>query len=89
MEFEWDETKAEVNLERHQVTFQEATTIFGDPMALTYDDPDHSLEEARFITLGYSSQNRLLIVSHTERGETTRLISARKATRVERRLYEG
>ena len=89
MDFEWDQRKATANMQRHQVSFHEATTVFGDPMALTFDDPDHSLDEARFITLGYSSQNRLLIVSHTGREVKTRLVSASSATRTERRLYES
>jgi uncharacterized DUF497 family protein len=88
MVFEWDQNKADANLQKHGVSFQEAVTIFGDPLAFTYDDPDHSVEEDRFITIGLSGMGRLLIVSHTPRAEQTRLISARKATRRERSLYE-
>lgn len=88
MEFAWDETKASSNLRKHGVSFLEAGTIFDDPFAMTYDDPDHSDDEDRFITLGFSKRNRLLIVSHTFRAGLTRIISARLATRQERSLYE-
>lgn len=88
MEFEWDPEKAARNLAKHGVSFHEAATVFGDPLALTYYDPDHSQEEDRFLTFGHSAEGRLLLVSHTDRGERTRIISARLATRKERRLYE-
>lgn len=88
MEFEWDDNKAEANRRNHQVTFAEAKTVFGDPLALTAMDPDHSDDEQRFLTFGYSQQSRLLVVAHTERENRTRLISARLATRAEKRLYE-
>jgi uncharacterized DUF497 family protein len=88
MEFEWDERKAEINRVKHGVTFHEAATVFGDPMAITFGDPDHSTEEARFVTFGYSDGNRFLVVAHAERGSVTRIVSAREATRRERRLYE-
>lgn len=88
MEFAWDPAKAASNLRRHGVAFLEAGTVFSDPFALTYDDPDHSEDEDRFVTLGFSHQNRLLFVSHTARDGQTRLISARSATRQERTLYE-
>ena len=88
MDFEWDASKAEINVTRHGVTFDEALTVFGDPLAATIPDPDHSLSESRFVTIGLSSAQRLLVVVHTERGERIRLISAREATRVERRQYE-
>ena len=88
MEFEWDPAKAARNLTKHGVAFQEAATVFGDPLAMTYDDPDHSRDEDRFLTFGYSSANRLLVVSHTDRGDRTRIISAREATRQERRQHE-
>lgn len=88
MEFEWDSRKAAVNLRRHKVSFQEAATVFGDPLAVTFEDPDHSLAEKRYITFGLSQQKRLLVVSHTEREERTRIISARPLTRKERKIYE-
>ena len=76
------------NLAKHGVTFQEAATVFGDPLALTFSDPDHSDEEDRFLTFGHSSEGHLLVVSHTDRGERIRVVSARRATRKERRIYE-
>ena len=88
MEFAWNPSKAANNLRKHGVSFPEAGTVFDDPFAVTYDDPDHSEQENRYITYGLSNQNRLLIVSHTPRQEKTRLISARQATRRERNLYE-
>ena len=87
-EFEWDEAKAKVNVVRHGVSFEEASTVFGDPLALLLPDPDHSLGEERFLVLGMSSRRRVLVVSHAERLPRTRLISARPATRHERRQYE-
>ncbi len=88
MEFEWDPLKADVNRGRHGVEFSEAGTVFGDSLAVTFPDPDHSEEELRWITLGLSNAGRLLFVSHTDRGERTRIISARPASRRERKLYE-
>ncbi len=88
MNFEWDDNKAQSNQRKHGIAFQEAATVFGDPLALTSPDPDHSDDEDRFLTFGYSHQNRLLVVAHTERENTTRLLSARLATRAEKRLYE-
>ena len=88
MEFEWDAKKAATNIRKHDVTFQEAATIFGDPLAVTFYDPDHSMNENRFITFGLSLQKRLLIVSHTERGGRTRIINARLMDRDERKIYE-
>lgn len=89
MEFEWDAAKAELNLSKHGVSFDTAATVFGDPLAITYFDPDHSDEEDRFLTFGYSIDGVLLIVSHMDREEATRIISARRATRRERRIYEA
>lgn len=86
--FEWDEKKARLNLEKHDVGFAEASTVFGDPLSLTIPDPDHSQDEERWIILGCSHVNRLLVVVHTERGDTVRIISARRASRRERRFYE-
>jgi uncharacterized DUF497 family protein len=88
MKFEWDPKKATANVKKHRVTFQEAATIFGDPLAITFDDPDHSMSENRYITFGLSLQKRLIVVSHTERGDRTRIINARLMDRKERRIYE-
>jgi len=86
--FEWDPRKAAQNLRKHGVSFQEAATIFGDPLSVTYQDPDHSTAEQRFITVGMSSVGRILLVAHADRGESIRITSARKATRHERKHYE-
>lgn len=88
MEFEWDPKKAKKNLRKHTVSFAEAATIFGDPLAVTALDPDHSSEEHRNITIGTSNRLRLLIVSHVDRGSRVRIISARQLTRSERQAYE-
>lgn len=89
MEFEWDPVKAEIDRKKHDIDFVEAATIFDDPLSITYPDPDHSLDEARYIIIGMSVKKRLLIVAHTDRAEVTRIISARKATIREGKLYEG
>ena len=89
MDFEWDNHKAAHNLAKHGVPFTDALTVFADPLAITYPDPDHSLEEDRYITDGRSGSGLLLIISHADRDETTRIISAREVTRKERRLYES
>jgi uncharacterized DUF497 family protein len=86
--FEWDPQKAIENERKHGVTFDEAATAFGDPFGVVVDDPRHSVGEARLALLGYSQANRLLAVMFTERGDRIRLISARAATRRERRNYE-
>lgn len=88
VEFEWDDQKALANVKKHKVTFAQAATIFGDPLSITFHDPDHSDEEDRYITIGSTMNNVLMIVSHTDRGERIRIISARRATRRERRIYE-
>ncbi len=88
MQFEWDDDKAAVNATKHGVTFQEASTVFGDPLAVTFGDPRHSDAEPRFLTIGMSESGRVLIVSHTDRGEATRIISARVTTKAERKGYE-
>jgi uncharacterized protein len=88
MDFEWDEDKAKANLRKHKVDFDEAATVFGDFLSTTFPDPDHSLDEDRLITIGTSDRGRVLIVSHTDRSERTRIISARKATPRERKIYE-
>jgi uncharacterized DUF497 family protein len=89
MKFEWDPRKAEDNFKKHSVDFTEATTVFDDLLSVTYSDPDHSIDEDRFIIIGMSSFNRLLIVAHTDRGEVTRIINARTVTNRERKLYES
>jgi uncharacterized protein len=88
MEFEWDESKAAVNLSKHGVAFEEAKTVFNDPLYIDFYDPDHSYDEHRYLILGESQQGRLLLVSYTERSNVIRLISAREATRTERKVYE-
>lgn len=88
MRFQWDRRKAKLNLRKHRVSFEEATTAFRDPLSATGTDPDHSAVENRFVTFGLSSKGRLLTVSHTERGESIRIISARHATKPERKIYE-
>jgi uncharacterized DUF497 family protein len=88
MEFEWDDAKAETNERKHGVPFTEAMTVFGDPLSLTGYDPDHSDDEDRYITMGLSGAGRHLIVSHTDRGDKIRIISAREASRGERKDYE-
>ncbi len=86
--FEWDAQKAASNLRKHRVSFEEAATVFGDPLSATYYDPAHSAGESRYITIGVSGSGRLVVVAHTDRGENTRIISARHATRRERKQYE-
>lgn len=88
MNFEWEETKAVENLRKHKVSFEEASSVFEDDLSLTGRDPDHSIGEHRFITFGVSAENRVLAVSHTERGDKIRIISARPAMRMERKMYE-
>ena len=85
---EWDPVKAETNLKKHQVSFEEASTVFDDPLFITFLDVDHSVDEERYITIGLSKANRVLLIAHTERQGITRIISARKATKNERRFYE-
>jgi uncharacterized protein len=89
MSFQWNPIKAIDNAEKHGVSFEEAVTVFGDPLAVTISDPDHSIGEFRFLTTGLSISQRLLVVSHTERKVKIRLISARLATRQESRSYES
>jgi uncharacterized protein len=88
LSFEWDENKAKSNLAKHDVGFDEASTVFGDALSLTIPDPDHSQAEDRFIIIGNSHRGKLLVVVHTERGDNIRLISARRASRRERKTYE-
>lgn len=88
MEFEWDAVKAESNLRKHGVAFHNASTVFGDPLATTFPDPDHSVGEARYVTIGVTERGNLVVVAHVERGKKVRIVSARLATRRERRFYE-
>jgi uncharacterized protein len=88
MRFDWDENKAVSNRSKHGVSFEEAKTVFDDPLYVDFYDPAHSDEEDRYLIVGESSQRRLLIASYTERGNLIRLISAREVTRTERKVYE-
>jgi uncharacterized DUF497 family protein len=89
MKFQWNPSKASSNTKKHGVSFEEAVTVFGDPLAVTILDPDHSIGEFRLLTIGYSRSQRLLVVSHTERKDEVRLISARLANKQERKNYES
>ncbi|MBW2004624.1 MAG: BrnT family toxin [Deltaproteobacteria bacterium] len=88
IQFEWDPAKAKTNLRKHGVAFREGVTVLRDPLGITIFDPDHSDEEDRFITFGFSVTGRLLMVAHAERGERIRIISARGLSRAEREVYE-
>jgi uncharacterized DUF497 family protein len=88
MNFAWDPRKAAANLRKHDVAFEEAATVFRDTLSVTGADPDHSVGERRFITFGISNTGRLIVVSHTDESLTIRIISARLATRHERKIYE-
>ena len=89
LSFEWGPQKAKSNEQKHGITFDEASTVFEDPLSLTIHDPLHSENEERFTLIGISHKNRILIVVHTERGDNIRIISARKATKNERSYYES
>ena len=89
MEFEWDVRKADANLRKHRVSFEEAATVFGDFLSTTAPDPAHSAGEHRYITVGLSNLGRLLMVAHAERGDRIRIISARTLTGREKRTYEN
>ena len=86
--FEWDPKKADRNVQKHGVGFEEATSVFADPLSITISDPDHSELEVRLISLGMSNARRLIVVVHTEKRNHLRLISAREASRTERKFYE-
>jgi uncharacterized DUF497 family protein len=88
MRFSWNPKKAASNLHKHGISFEEAATVFGDPLSDTFPDPDHSLEEYRFVIIGSSESGKMLLVAHTDDGEVVRLISAREMTRGERKSYE-
>lgn len=87
--FEWNHHKAQNNLRKHHVSFDEAATVFDDPLSRTGEDPDHSIEEFRFVTMGHSNRGNLLVVCHCDRGANIRIISARLANVAERRSYES
>ena len=87
--FEWDEKKAYQNIKKHGVSFEEAATVFSDPLSITIYDPLHSKDEDRFVILGMSNKNRILVVVHTDRDDRIRIISARKAIKKERKQYES
>ena len=89
MKFEWDPGKAANNFAKHEISFNEASTVFADPLSLTFTDPDRSRSEDRYVTIGESMQRNLLIISHTDRDQRIRIISARKVTHRERRIYEN
>jgi uncharacterized protein len=87
--YEWDPRKAAANLKKHRVSFREAVTVFLDPFAITFDDPEHSVDERRFVTIGTSAKHRVVFLAHADRGEDRiRIISARTATRTERHAYQ-
>ena len=86
--FEWDEKKAKSNLRKHKVSFEEAKTVFGDPLSITISDSTHSIDEERYVDIGTSFKGRVLVVVYTERDSTIRIISCRKATRSEQTMYE-
>lgn len=88
MDFEWGPRKDAANVRKHGVGFREAATIFGDALAVTFPDEDHSVSERRFLTIGRSASGRILVVAHADQGEALRIISARPVTRRERRFYE-
>lgn len=88
LDFEWEEDKAAANQKKHKISFEEAKTVFADPFSITINDPAHSVDEHRFADIGASASQKVLVVSYTERGQKIRLISCRKATKAERKIYE-
>jgi len=88
MQFEWNPDKARSNLKKHEVSFNEASTVFNDPLSMTFPDPNHSYSEDRYVIIGLSSAGRILVIPHTDRADRVRIISAREATRNEKRFYE-
>ncbi len=89
LKFVWEEKKADVNASKHGVTFEEAATVFADPLSMTIEDRDHSTDEVRLVTLGLSISGKMLVVVHVDRGDDLRIISARQATAREKRSYHG
>jgi len=88
VDFEWNKNKADINLKKHEISFQEAATVFGDKLALTFNDPDHSIDEHRLLTFGVTRTGKYVVVSHTELDISIRIISARLMTKQERKIYE-
>jgi uncharacterized protein len=88
VDFEWNKNKADINLKKHGISFQEAATVFGDKLALTFNDPDHSADEHRLLTFGVTRTGKYVVVSHTELDISIRIISARLMTKQERKIYE-
>ena len=88
MKFEWDLSKSELNYRKHGVSFEEAATVFNDSLSVSFPDPGHSVGESRYVMIGISRFGKLLVIAHTDRDEAVRIISAREATRKERRFYE-
>ena len=88
MDFEWHPQKADINIKKHGVSFEEASSVFGDSLSVTYPDPDHSIQEERFLMIGLSNKHRILVISHMYYNETVRIISARQTTKREQRFYE-
>lgn len=88
MDFEWNPQKADINSRKHGVSFEEASTVFGDTLSMTYPDPEYSVQEERYIIIGLSGENRILVISYAYRDEIIRIISARQATKRERNFYE-
>jgi len=88
MQFEWDPAKGAANLKKHRVSYHEAATVMADPLSTTFPDDVHSEDEVRFLTIGASTRGNILVVAHTERNDTIRIISARRATKREREFYE-
>jgi len=86
--FAWDGRKAAINLKKHGVDFREATTVFRDPLSITFPDDEHSADEQRFLTIGISRYERILVIAHTEENDTIRIISVRRATQREQKFYE-
>ncbi len=89
MDFEWNQQKAEINFQKHGVSFDEASTVFGDALSLTFPGVEHSIQEERYLIIGLSSMNRVLVISHVHRNEFIRIISARQATKREQKFYES
>ena len=89
MDFEWNHQKAEFNSQKHGITFDEASTVFGDTLSVTFPDLEHSIQEERYLIIGLSSKNKILVISHVYRNESIRIISARQATKREQKFYES
>jgi len=88
MDFEWNPQKAKINLRKHGVSFEEASTVFRDPLSVTFPDGEHSLGENRYLIIGVSAVNKVLVIAHTYRNHQIRIISAREATKAEKHFYE-